>query len=136
MVYSCFHFTLSIRKEVSLCVRMVLCAVYGCSKRSGRDKNVSFYRLPAVNIPHRNTQKQHKAYELRLKRRAGYLAAIGRKNIPKSLKNWRVCSRHFLSKKSASLYDATNPEWLSTLHLGKEPTADSTAANKSQSSDD
>ena len=133
MVYNCFRFTSSIRKEVCLCVRMVLCAVYGSSKRSGRDKNVSFYRLPAVNIPCRNTQKQHKAYELRLKHRAGYLAAIGRKNIPKSLKNWRVWSRHFIS---ASLYDVTNPEWLPTLHLGNEPTADSTAANKSQSSDD
>jgi len=134
LVYSCFRFTSSIQKEVRLCVRMVLCAVYGCSKRSGRDKNVSFYRLPAVNRPRRNTQKQRKAYELRLKRRAGYLAAIGRKNIPKSLKNWRVCSRHFLSRKPASLYDVNNPDWLPTLHLGKEPTADNTAANKSQSS--
>ena len=27
---------------------MVLCIVVGCSKRSGRDKDVSFYKLPKV----------------------------------------------------------------------------------------
>ena len=114
---------------------MVICAVYGCSKRSGRDKNVSFYRLPALN-----KYQGRKNYELRLKRRAGYLAAIGRKNIaPKSLKNWRVCSRHFLSRKPAGLYDVANPDWLPpSLRLGKEPTPESTAASqlKIQSSND
>ena len=113
---------------------MVICAVYGCSKCSGRDKNVSFYRLPAVN-----KYQGRKDYELRLKRRADYLAAIGRKNIaPKSLKNWRVCSRQFLSRKPAGLYDVANPDWLPTLRLGKEPTSESTAVSqlKIQSSND
>ena len=29
-------------------VKMVLCVVLGCSKRSGRDKDVSFFRIPKV----------------------------------------------------------------------------------------
>ena len=52
---------------------MVLCVVIGCSKRSGRDKDVSFYRIPKV-IAHRGKQE----YELTKKRRAGFLAAISR----------------------------------------------------------
>ena len=27
---------------------MVLCIVVGCSKRSGRDKDVSFFRIPTI----------------------------------------------------------------------------------------
>ena len=27
---------------------MILCVVFGCSKHSGRDKDVSFYRIPKV----------------------------------------------------------------------------------------
>ena len=27
---------------------MVLCVVFGCSKRQGRDKDVSFYRIPKI----------------------------------------------------------------------------------------
>ena len=52
---------------------MVLCAVIGCSKCSGRNKDVSFYRIPKV-IAHRGKQE----YELTKKRRAGFLAAISR----------------------------------------------------------
>ena len=37
-----------------------------------------------------------------------------------SLDNWRVCSRHFVSRKPADLYDITNPEWLPTLNLGHD----------------
>ncbi len=42
---------------------MVLCIVVGCSKRSGRDKDVSFSRLPTTAIERwnrRNTKQAHK----------------------------------------------------------------------------
>ena len=80
---------------------MVLCAVVGCYKRSGRDKDVSFFRIPAV-IKHRDERDQ----ELSSKRRRGFIAAISRANITdKVLKHERICSRHFLSGKPADFYD-------------------------------
>ena len=82
---------------------MVICVVVGCSKRSDRDKDVSFYRIPAVNSLHGKED-----FELRKKRRDGYLAAISRENIDTSaLDKYRICSRHFVSGKPADLYDST-----------------------------
>ena len=94
---------------------MVLCVVIGCTKRSGRDKDVSFYRIPKV-VTHRGKQE----HELTKKRRAGFLAAISRDCFQGSsvLENDRICSRHFISGKPAYLFDETNPDWLPTLHLG------------------
>jgi len=94
---------------------MVMCVVIGCSKRSGRDKDVSFYRIPKI-VTHRGKQE----YELTKKRRAGFLAAISREGLEDSrvLEDNRICSRHFISGKPAYLYDEANPDWLPTLHLG------------------
>ena len=94
---------------------MVMCVVIGCSKRSGRDKDVSFYRIPKV-ISHRGKQE----YEMTKRRRAGYLAAISREGLrgTRILENDRICSRHFISGKPAYLYDDANPDWLPSLHLG------------------
>ena len=36
----------------------------------------------------------------------------------KILANDRICSRHFINGKPASLEDETNPDWLPTLNLG------------------
>ena len=59
---------------------MVLCIVVGCSKRSGRDKDVSFYRIPKII---RNRGEETK--KLSEKRRNGFVAAIssgGSRNLP------------------------------------------------------
>ena len=109
-------------------LKMVLCVVIGCSKRSGRDKDVSFYRIPKI-ITHRGQRD----YELTKKRRDGFLAAISRDDLTeKVLENDRVCSRHFISGKPAALYDDTNPDWLPTLHLGhsKKPEPSKKAAER------
>ena len=50
---------------------MVLCVVVGCSKRSGRDRDVSFYRIPKV-VKSRGEERE----QLSEKRRSGFLAAI------------------------------------------------------------
>ena len=50
---------------------MLLCVVIGCHKRSQDDKDVSFYGLPAVH-----DREGKEDFELRKKRRDGYLAAI------------------------------------------------------------
>lgn len=99
---------------------MVMCIVLGCSKRSGRDKDVSFYRVPKV-ITSRGKQE----YELTKKRRDGFLAAISRDGLKKTiLENDRICSRHFVSGKPAYLHDESNPDWLPSLHLGHSKKAD------------
>ena len=93
---------------------MVLCVVFGCSKRSGRDKDVSFYRIPKVV-----SGKGPEILSLSKKRREGYLKAISRVGLTeKILTNDRICSRHFHSGKPADLMDDMNPDWLPSLHLG------------------
>ena len=50
---------------------MVLCLVVGCSKRSGRDKDVSFYRVPKI-ITNKGPRKE----ELSRQRRAGFILVM------------------------------------------------------------
>ncbi len=92
----------------------MLCIVVVCSKRSGRDKDVSFYRIPKVV-----TNRGHGLKKLSQKRRQGFLSAIKRANLTqKILSNDRICSKHFVSGKPTSLLDETNPDWLPSLDLG------------------
>lgn len=78
---------------------MVICAVVGCSKRSDRHKGVSFYRILTIR-----TGRGERELELSTKRRAGFLAAISRADLTEnSIDQARVCSRHFISGKPASL---------------------------------
>ena len=90
---------------------MVLCIVFGRSERSGRDKDVSFFRIPKVI-----TNKGKDLEKLSRKRREGFLAAVRRCDLTE--KNDRICSRHFLSGKPACLIDENSPDWLPTLNLG------------------
>ena len=93
---------------------MVLCVVVGCSKRSGRDKDVSFFRLPRI-IKNKGVD----VHSLSKRRRDGILAAISRVGLTDNiLKNDRICFRHYISGKPADLLDDTNPDWLPTLNLG------------------
>ena len=95
-------------------VNMVLGIFIGCSNHSGRDKGVSFYRIPKFFC-----RRGIRDYELNRKRRDEFIAAISGDNLTKKvLENDRICSRHFVFVKPAPLYDETNPGWLPTLHLG------------------
>ncbi len=94
------------------------CAIVRCGHRGNRDKEKSFYRLPAV-ISNQGPQTQ----ELSEKRQRSWLAAIRREDIkPASYPYIRVCSDHFKSGKPSSLYDLTNPDWVPTLKLGHNHT--------------
>ena len=75
------------------------CAIkIGCSKRSGRDKDVSFYRVPVII---RNEGELTE--ELTTERRRKWISAITRDDITeKKMENDRVCSSHFVSGKPAS----------------------------------
>ena len=72
------------------------CCVPGCSKRSERDKDVSFHRLPL-----------HDKKLLKL-----WIHKIGRKNLRVGTST-RVCSRHFISSKGRKL----RPDEYPTLNL-------------------
>ena len=103
---------------------MVLCAIVGCSNRSGKGgkktnkegKKISFYRIPAVI---RHTDKRD--LELSTKRRDGYLAAISREDFTVDIlenSDYRVCSEHFVDGEPAKLYEYTKSNWLPSLNLG------------------
>ena len=102
---------------------MVICVVVGCSSRSGRDKGISFFRIPTI-ITNRGAAER----ELTQKRRDGYLPAISKDKLTeKIIRNDRICSKHFISGRPAYLYDTTNPDWLPTLNLGHFKSTSSTA---------
>lgn len=74
---------------------MVICAVLNCSKRTDRDRQLSFYRFPAV----KSNCSTH-AKELLQERRKTWIQRINRSNFTDSQANYaRVCSNHFISGK-------------------------------------
>jgi len=75
------------------------CCVYKCSKRSDRDKDVSYYRIPKI-ISHQGEQTR----ELSEERVRAWLSAIHRKDRTAGFKDWeKICSRHFVSGKLIQL---------------------------------
>ena len=102
------------------------CCIVGCTNRSGRDKGVSFYHIPAIIL---NQGKQ--TAELSSKRQLQWIASINRKDwVPSG--NSRVCSAHFISGilllydstyyddikgKPAPLYESSSPDWVPSLML-------------------
>ena len=70
-------------------VAMVLSVVFGCSKRSGRDRDVSFHRIPKII-----SNKGPEQYSLSQRRREGFIEAIHsekRPNLFQALQIWEVC---------------------------------------------
>ena len=93
---------------------MNFCAVSDCSNRADKNKEKSFYRLPAI-ITHQGAETE----TLSTRRRREWLAAIRRKDIKKQNYQYtRVCSDHFITGSPSSLYDSTNPDWVPSLNLG------------------
>ena len=89
------------------------CAIVGCANRVGRDKDKSFYPLPAI-IKNQGAQME----QLSERRLRNWVAAIRRKDLKaESYPYIRVCSDHFTSGKPVKLYDTTNPDWVPMLNL-------------------
>ena len=119
---------------------MVICAVLGCSNRSGCDK-VLFFRIPKGR-----TTVCQRVRDLSRARHTGYLAALSREDLEskKKIDDARVCfqyfisgkpadfldeindarvySRVFISGKLADLIDELNLNWLPTQNLGHRKT--------------
>lgn len=71
-------------------VMVDFCAVYGCGSQGDWDKK-SFFRLPAIRMRECERNK-----ELSDRRRAKWLANIGRDIKSSNLAYIRVCSNHFV----------------------------------------
>ena len=72
-----------------------MCAIFGCSNRSGRDK-VRFFRLPAV-VKHQGEQM----FSVTTKQRCAWLKAISRDDLTEDkLSNVFVCEMHFEQRKN------------------------------------
>ncbi|XP_071371645.1 uncharacterized protein [Centroberyx affinis] len=98
------------------------CAVVGCSNRSGKGLKKSFYRIPSI-VSHQG----EKTRLLTIKRRAGWLQALRRKNLNLKQSNYhyqydqyRICSDHFIEGAPATLYDVSNPDWIPSLNMGDQ----------------
>ena len=93
---------------------MVLCLFVDCHARSGRDTDISFFRVPSIDTNH-----GEEAEELSIERQTWWISAISRDDLTEQiLKNDRVCSRHFVSGKPAKKFDKFNVDWVPTLSLG------------------
>jgi len=96
---------------------MVLCVVFGCGSRSGRDKGIGFYRIPSVA-----TNKGEFEEELTTERMEKWINAISRGDTEWKgvLKSERVCGKHFVSGKPAPYWHKHDVDWVPTLQLGKK----------------
>ncbi|KAM4553205.1 uncharacterized protein V3H82_017680 isoform 2-T2 [Fundulus diaphanus] len=99
------------------------CCVKNCDNSShdhcGRmlPNGLSFHCFPAWR-----TKEGSLISELTRRRRAAWVAAVGRRDItfdciPSSM---RVCSRHFVSGKPAFEMLDSDPDWVPSLHLGHD----------------
>ena len=73
---------------------VVKCSILGCTNRKDREKELEFYRLPAVI-----TNQGEGCEKLSNERRRVWLANIGQDFENKNLQNVRVCSAHFVNGK-------------------------------------
>ncbi|XP_041479752.1 THAP domain-containing protein 11-like [Lytechinus variegatus] len=88
------------------------CCVTGCSNRSNRERDLSFYCIPTVL--HHQGEHSHK---LSKQRREKWLSNIKRIGWEPA-KHSRVCSVHFISGKPSFLHCVDHPDWAPTQRMG------------------
>ena len=59
---------------------MVLCLFVDCHTRSGRDKDVSFFRVPSLDTNHGEEAEEHS-----IERRTQWIAAISRDDLTEQI---------------------------------------------------
>ena len=96
--------------------KMVLCAIFGCGTRSGRDKGNNMARIPSV-ITSRGEEVRKLSEESRNK----WISAISSEDLTDNILNHgRVCGKHFISGKMAKLWNRYDPDWVPTQDLGHQ----------------
>ena len=94
--------------------KMVLCLMYGCGTKSGRNKGAQFSKFPEIII-----NEGEEARKLSEVRRERWISAISREDLKEShMKHGRVCGKHFASGKTAKRWDKFNVDWVPSLCLG------------------
>ncbi|KAK0139962.1 hypothetical protein N1851_023125 [Merluccius polli] len=102
----------------------MFCVVYGCSNRSTREKEKSYFRIPKV-VVHKGekckklTEQRRKKWILNLRLRSGGAESVYS----------RVCSDHFVRGVPSALGDVESVDWAPTVKLGYK-----TAKPKSEAS--
>lgn len=95
---------------------MVLCLIFGCGTKSGRDEGAQFSKFPELIA--NEGEEARKLSELRRER---WISAISRDDLTEShKKHGRVCGKHFVSGKAAKRWDKFNVDWVPSLCLGHE----------------
>ena len=93
-------------------LRMVLCIVVGCGRKSG--KHIKFSKIPKII-----TNQGEEWEKLSRERRNRWISAVSiddtaEKNI---LESERVCDSHLVSGKPAASWDRYKIDWVPTLNL-------------------
>ncbi|XP_034079283.1 uncharacterized protein LOC117550834 [Gymnodraco acuticeps] len=92
--------------------------VYGCSNRSGREKNKRFYRVPKVVV-----HKAEQFKKLTEERREKWLSNLHLRSGGAESSNARVCSDHFIRGCPSALGDVESVDWAPTVSLGYHTTS-------------
>lgn len=93
---------------------MPMCLIVGCSRKTGRDKGIRLYRVPAVV-----TNQGPEVQELSIERRRLWISAISHDDLTEKILNSdRLCDQHFHSGAAAPFWDRCNIDWVPTLNLG------------------
>lgn len=99
------------------------CCVRNCNQFSHDEDGKSLNNgLTFFSFPAWRTNEGSEISALTMKRRAAWVAAVGRSNITFSHipKSTRVCSRHFHSGKPAYERLQSDPDWAPSLYLGHD----------------
>ena len=90
------------RKQSDL--KMVLCLIFGCGTKSGRDVGAQFSKVPQII-----TNEGEEAQKLSELRRERWISAISRDDLTEShLNHGRVCGKHFFSGRAAKRWGRFN----------------------------
>ena len=100
---------LLMKRRLCECEAMVLCIISGCSSKSGRDKDIRFFRVP------KKITNQGEEYE-------EWISAISfgdtdHKNV---LESERVCGKHFVFGERSPVWNQFHVDWVPTLNLGNK----------------
>lgn len=98
---------------------VIKCAVINCANRKDREKDLKFYRLPAV-VKNQGDEWEKLCSDIRCL----WLAKLNQDFTNKNLDNIRICSAHFISGQKAEVYDRNNPDWVPSVGLGGHKAAE------------
>lgn len=89
-----------------------MCLIVGCSRKTGRDKGIQLYRVPAVV-----TNQGPEVEELSIERRRRWISAISRDDLTEKILNKGFVINISILEPQL-LYGIDTIDWVPTLNLG------------------